>query len=175
MVGNSLRCTSGMGWKGPARSYDVSHPTPATCLHQGRNEIALLFVVHNDVVYVTPLRVLALECRSARFPVVGDRRCNGHHHLAAFFQSRLNSVGIDALYRNRVGVRQAGNRVILSVEFCVVLDVRRISIAVSSLGIELDSLFVRLDLQDDTLLPWPRTLLLLASAPFPDPHTLSRT
>src|SRR5216683_7403595 len=68
MVGTSLRCTSGMGWKGPARSYDVSHPTPTTCLHQGRNEIALLFVVHNDVVYVTPLRVLALECRSAHFP-----------------------------------------------------------------------------------------------------------
>jgi hypothetical protein len=58
-----------------------------------------------------------------------------------FFQSRLNSVGIDALYRNRVGVRQAGNPVILSVEFCVVADVRRISIAVSSVGIDLDSLF----------------------------------
>src|SRR6266849_9938863 len=42
MVGTSLRCTSGMGWKGPARSNDVSNPTPATCLHQGRNEIALL-------------------------------------------------------------------------------------------------------------------------------------
>src|SRR5437879_6173611 len=69
MVGTSLRCTSGMGWKGPARSNDVSNPTPTTCLHQGRNEIALLFVVHNDVVYITPLRVLALECRTAHFPV----------------------------------------------------------------------------------------------------------
>jgi len=44
MVGTSFRCTSGMGWKGPARSNDVSNPTPTTCLHQGRNEIALLFV-----------------------------------------------------------------------------------------------------------------------------------
>jgi hypothetical protein len=50
-----------MVWKGPARSNDVSNPTPATCLHQGRNEIALLFVVHNDVVYVTPLRLRSLN------------------------------------------------------------------------------------------------------------------
>src|SRR6267143_5354276 len=40
MVGTSLRCTSWMSWKGPARSNDVSNPTPATCLHQERNEIA---------------------------------------------------------------------------------------------------------------------------------------
>jgi hypothetical protein len=33
-----------MGRKGPARSNYVSNPTPATRLHQGRNEIALLFV-----------------------------------------------------------------------------------------------------------------------------------
>src|SRR6266849_1100451 len=84
MVGTSLLCTPRMGWKRPARCNDVSNPTPTACLHQGRNEIALLFVVHNDVVHVTPLRVLALECRSAHFPVVGDRRCHGHYHLVGF-------------------------------------------------------------------------------------------
>src|SRR6266404_811388 len=50
MVGTSLRCTSRMGWKGPARSNYVSNPTPATRLHQGRNEIALLFVTHSCLV-----------------------------------------------------------------------------------------------------------------------------
>jgi hypothetical protein len=41
-----------MDWKDPARYSDVSNPTPAICLHQGQNEIALLFVVENDVAYV---------------------------------------------------------------------------------------------------------------------------
>jgi hypothetical protein len=35
-----------------------------TCI-KGENEIALLFDVHNNVVYVTPLRVLALVSKSA--------------------------------------------------------------------------------------------------------------
>src|SRR5258708_5467509 len=146
MVGTSLRCTSGMGWKGPAKSNDVSNPTPTTCLHQWRNEIALLFVVYNHVVYVTPLRVLALECRSARFPVVGDRRCHRHHHLAAFFQSRLNGVSIDALHRYRFGVRQADNRVILAVEFCTVFNASWTSIGICSVGIDLDVVLVSVDL-----------------------------
>jgi transposase len=42
MVGTSLRCTSWMGWKGPARSNDVSNPTPcetgaSRCRVLGRN------------------------------------------------------------------------------------------------------------------------------------------
>jgi hypothetical protein len=40
----------------PSRSSKRTvNPTPATCLHQGRNEVALLFLLDNDVVYVTPL------------------------------------------------------------------------------------------------------------------------
>jgi len=57
-----------MGWKGPARSNDVSNPTPAICLHQGRNEIALLFLLCNGVAYVAPgipqNRARALVCKS---------------------------------------------------------------------------------------------------------------
>src|SRR5215472_133127 len=33
MVGTSLRCTSGMGWKGHVRSNDAWNPTPAMQTH----------------------------------------------------------------------------------------------------------------------------------------------
>src|SRR5713101_5534192 len=32
-IGTSLRCTSGMGWRLPARSNDAWNPTPATQTH----------------------------------------------------------------------------------------------------------------------------------------------
>src|SRR5216684_4399849 len=32
-IGTSLRCTSGMGWRLPARSIDAWNPTPATQTH----------------------------------------------------------------------------------------------------------------------------------------------
>src|ERR1700676_386184 len=80
IIGTSLR--KPRGWAG--KFLRGENPTPVTYLYQGRNEIALLFDVDNNVVYVTSLRVLALECRGARFPVVGDRRCHGHYNLVGF-------------------------------------------------------------------------------------------
>src|SRR5713226_2947855 len=35
-IGTSLRCTSGMGWRLPARSNDAWNPTPATQTHTRR-------------------------------------------------------------------------------------------------------------------------------------------
>ncbi len=44
----------GMGWKGPARSNDVSNPTPVTCLHQGPGRNPRLSPSKRDV-WVVPL------------------------------------------------------------------------------------------------------------------------
>jgi hypothetical protein len=40
---NLLAVYLGMGWKGPARSYDVSHPTPATCCIKGETRSLYCF------------------------------------------------------------------------------------------------------------------------------------
>src|SRR2546429_1637986 len=47
-------------------------------------EIALLFVVNDDVIHILPLRVLALECRGPRFSGFRDHRRHGHHNLVTF-------------------------------------------------------------------------------------------
>src|SRR5712664_1440548 len=119
----------------------------------------LLFIGNDDVVDFVSLRVLALEGRSARFSVIGDLRSHGHRHLAALLHRGLDRVGINALYRNRVRVRDAGNRVVLAVEFCVVLDMSRTSVGVDDLSIDLDALLVSFDLYSGTLRRWPRTVL----------------
>jgi len=90
-------------------------------------------------------RVLALEGRSARFSVIGDLRSHGHHHLATLLHRGLDRVGINALYRDRVGVGEAGDRVVLAIEFCVVLNMRRTSVGVDDLGVDLDALLVGFD------------------------------
>jgi hypothetical protein len=66
-------------------------------------------------------------------------------------QLHVRNLGLCVICALLIENRFGANRVILSVEFCVVLGVRRIFIAVSSLGIDLDSVFVRLDLQVDNL------------------------
>src|SRR6266404_5580753 len=109
-------------------------------------QAALLFVGNHDVVNVVSLRVLALEGRSARFSVFRDLRSHGHRHLAALLHRGLDRVGINSLYRNRVSVWDAGNRVVLAVEFCVVLNVRRTSVGVDDLGVDLHAFLVSLDL-----------------------------
>src|SRR5260370_34291178 len=91
-------------------------------------QAVLLFVGDNHVVYVVSLRVLALEGRSARFPVFGDRRSHGHRHLAALLGGGLDRVGVDSLHRDWVGVWDAGARVVLAVECCDALNVTRPSV-----------------------------------------------
>jgi hypothetical protein len=54
-------------------------------------------------------------------------------------QLHVRNLGLCVICALLIENHFGGNRVILSVEFCVVLGVRRISIAVSSLGIDLDS------------------------------------
>src|SRR5260370_31798524 len=99
-------------------------------------QAVLLFVGDNHVVYVVSLRVLALEGRSARFPVFGDRRSHGHRHLAALLGGGLDRVGVDSLHRECVRVWDAGDRVVLAVEFCVVLNVKRASVCVRALTLD---------------------------------------
>src|SRR5882762_8285450 len=75
----------------------------------------LLFVGDHDVVDGMPLRVLALEGRSARFSVLGALRGHDHRHLAALLHRGLDCVGINSLYRDGVRIADAGNRVVLTV------------------------------------------------------------
>src|SRR6266850_2403600 len=121
----------------------------------------LLLVGDNDIEYVVSLRVLALEGRSARFSVIGDLRSHGHHHLAALLHRGLDRVGINALYRDGVGVGEAGDLVVLAVEFCVVLNMRRTPVGVDDLGVDLDALLVGFDFYGGTLRRRPRTVLRL--------------
>jgi hypothetical protein len=60
-------------------------------------EVVLLFVVNDDVIYILPLRVLALECRGPRCSVFRDYRCHGHHNLAGVLQSGPGRAGIEPL------------------------------------------------------------------------------
>src|SRR5437016_2746828 len=105
-------------------------------------QAVLLFVGDHDVEYVVSLRVLALEGRSPSFSVFGHLRSHGHHCVAALLHRGHDRVGTNALYRHRVGIGDAGNRVILAVELCVVLNVKRTSVGVGALGIDLDALVV---------------------------------
>ena len=70
----------------------------------------------------------------------------------------LYRVGVDTLHRHRIGVC-AGNRVILAVEFCTVFNVRRSSILVGSLSIELDAVLVAVNLDSHISRRWPRAAL----------------
>src|SRR5713226_1520392 len=120
---------------------------------------ALLFVGDHDVKHVMSLRVLALEGRSASFSVFGDLRSDGHHHLAALLHRGFYRVGTNSLYRNHVGVGNAGHRVVLAVEFCVVLNVKLTSVGIGALGVDLDALVVSFDLYGGILRRRSRTVL----------------
>src|SRR5260370_2008991 len=120
---------------------------------------SLLLVVEHDIVNVVSICVLALEGRGARFSIFGDLRDYGYYHLAALLQGCLYGVGINALHRDHVGVGEAGNRVVLAVEFCFVLNVKRTSVGVSPFGTDFDALIVSFDLSAGTPPPSPRTLL----------------
>src|SRR6266699_5751136 len=128
---------------------------------------ALLFVGDHDVEHVMSLRVLALEGRGARFSVFGDFRSDGHHHLAALLHCGLYRVGADSLYRHRVGVGEAGNRIVLAVEFCVVLNVKVTSVGIGALGVDLDAVLVDLDLYRGVFRRGPRTVLRLIGIHLP--------
>src|ERR1700682_5553312 len=95
-------------------------------------EIALSFVVNDDVIYFLPLRALALECLGPRFSVFRNHRPHGHTSLAGFLYSGLGRAVVDPRYRYCVTVRHAGNSVVLPVVFCGELDVSRISSRVDS-------------------------------------------
>src|SRR6267143_3063328 len=58
-------------------------------------EIALLFVVNDDVIYILPLRVLALECRGPHFSGFRDHRCHGHHNLVTFLYGGTGRAGVE--------------------------------------------------------------------------------
>src|SRR6266699_4440582 len=128
---------------------------------------ALLFVGDHDVEYVVSLRVLAFEGRRARFSVFGDFRSDGHHHLAALFQSGLYRIGTNSLYRDRVGVGDASNRIVFAVEFCVVLNVKCTSVGVRALGVDFDPFLVCVDLYGGTRWRRPWTVLRFGGVHLP--------
>src|SRR6266849_10842887 len=124
---------------------DVSHPTPATYLHQGRNEIALLFVVYNHVVDVTPLRVRSFERGGTRLAVLRNDRCHCRHLFAVLLLRDLDGAGVDTLEGHHVANRQTRCRIILAVELGIELHVRGIAVAINSLGIDLVMVLVCFD------------------------------
>src|SRR6266478_8523995 len=127
----------------------------------------LLPVVDHDVEHVVSVCVLALEGRGARFSIFRDLRGDGHHHLAALLQSGLYRVGSDSLYRNHVAIGEAGNRIVLAVEFCVVLNVKRASVGGSALGVDLDAVCVSFDLYRGTRRGRPWTVLRFTGVHLP--------
>src|SRR6266436_8378168 len=154
-----IRLTSYLALISAGRGRTGNEPVRGRSVKSSSVEPAVfLFIGDHDVVDFVSVRVLALEGRSARFSVFGELRSHDHRHLAALLHRSLDRVGINPLYRDRVRVRDAGNRIVLAVEFCVVLNVRRTSVGIDDLGVDLDALLVRLDLYGGTLQRWPRTV-----------------
>src|ERR1700674_2679827 len=135
-------------------------------------EVALQLVVDADVISIVPFRVLACECRSPRFSVIGEHGSDGHDNLAGFLYSALERVGVDPLYCYGIGVGRASNGVVLAIVFCGVLDVSRISRGVDSVRIEFDVFGIRDDLYGNSLRRWPRAVLRLGSVHLPGSRML---
>jgi hypothetical protein len=92
------------------------------------------------------LRILTFECGGPRFSDGGDFCCYGHDDLVALFYGGLNCVRVDALHRDGVSICHARDQIILAIEFGIVLNVSRLSLAISSLRIDLDAFLVGFDL-----------------------------
>src|SRR5260370_2726029 len=78
-----------------AGSTTALRAPPTSASPKRVEEIALLFVVNDDVIYILPLRVLALECRGPRFSSFRDDRRHGHHNLVAFLYGVPGRAGVD--------------------------------------------------------------------------------
>lgn len=94
----------------------------------------LLFVEHHDVVNVLAFSILTTPRGRTRLSVFGHFARNSHH-LAVLFLHGFDSVCIDPLYRNGVGIRLPGGWIVLSIEFRTVLDMDRLSVTVRSVPV----------------------------------------
>src|SRR6202521_5188327 len=128
LSGNNSPC----GTKLNAGSPTPPRAPPTSTSPKRIAEVALLLVVDDDVIYIVPISVLAFECRSPRFSVIGEHGSDGHHNLAGFLHSGLECVGVDPLYRYGISVGRASNGVVLAILFCGVLEMSRISSGVDS-------------------------------------------
>src|SRR6266481_4422748 len=89
--GNSSPCVAKLS----ADSPTTLRAPPTSASPKRVEEIALLFVVNDDVIYILPLGVLALECRRPRFSGFRDHRRHDHHNLVAFLYGGPGRAGVE--------------------------------------------------------------------------------
>src|SRR5258708_18103393 len=89
--GNSSPCVAKLS----AGSPTALRAPPTSASPKRVEEIALLFVVNDDVIYILPLRVLALECRGPRFSGFREHQRHGHHNLVAFLYGGPSRAGVE--------------------------------------------------------------------------------
>jgi hypothetical protein len=66
-----------------------------------------------SVVNVLAFSILAIPCGRSRLSVFRDLGRNGHHHFAVFLCTVFDSIFVEPLYRNGVGIRDAGGWIVL--------------------------------------------------------------
>src|SRR5260370_22361702 len=129
--------------------------------------MVLLSFEDDEVVHVASLLILTLERARTRLSIRGNLAGYGHRDLAALFLYRLRRVGINPLDRHQVSPWNSAHWIILSIEFCVELDVQRLPVRGLSLRIDPIVVLVSCDWLHQLLLRPPRAILLLLGVQLP--------
>src|ERR1700736_4806505 len=94
-----------------------------------REKIPLLLVVDKRALDFLTLRIGSARCDRSSFAIRRYHSSAADRNLSAFLDSKLQRVIVNLFVRPHIGIRIAGDRIVLAVELTGPLVMRRLSVA----------------------------------------------